>query len=308
MQRLWPVKMPLVTMLMTLALASCSNPAATTSPSGSGSPSGFGTSGPGPSGPDSSTSTPVSSPVTTTPAGGCGAGEPLVAEGAVANIDQSASDAEQIGAITWETNEECEIFVIDFVTAEGAPATTPPSIDGTFLREVGILRVGVQVEMTAITDQLVQSALVERLYVARKSDRTLFIDFHMAGAAVARISVGSSPGQLLVELEAGGDGYPAAPAIAENIVLVSPVEGAVENPVALSGYSRNFEANTVGRITQGDIVLAEGFTTAADWSETWGEFSLELNATGSGEADLFAGEQSAQDGSDRGVVLTIDLP
>lgn len=290
----------LTTMLLTLAIAACSNPAATTS-----------SSGPGTSTPDSTTTTPSSGTViTTAPAGGCGDGDPLVAEGAVASIDQSSSDAEQIGAITWDTNVECENFVIDFVTAEGAPATTPPSIAGTFLREVGVLRVEVQVEMTAITDQLVQSALVERLYVARKFDRTLFIDFHLASAAVARISVGSSPGQLLVELEAGGDPYPAAPAIADNIVLISPVEGAVDNPVVLSGYSRNFEAGTVGRITQGENVLAEGFTTAADWLETWGEFSFELNAAGSGGADLllFAGEQSAEDGSDRGVVVTIELP
>lgn len=291
----------LVSVLFTLTGAACTNPAATTSTSPVSSTT---------SNPDSTTTPSSSSTATSAPARGCGDGDPLVAEGPVASIDQSSSDAEQIGAITWETNDECENFVIEFVTAEGAPATTPPSIAGTFLREVGVLRVEVQVEMTAITDQLVQSALVERLYVARKFDRTLFIDFHLTGAAVARISVGNSPGQLLVQLEAGGDSYPAAPAIADNIVLISPVEGAVDNPVVLTGYSRNFEANTVGRITQGENVLAEGFTTAADWLETWGEFSLELNATGSGGADLslFAGEQSAQDGSDRGVVVTIQLP
>ena len=293
--------LPLVSVLCLLTLVACSSPAATTT-----------TAEPGPSttAVDTTTSLPEASTTVATSQGGCGEGDPMVEEGPVAAIAQDSSDAEQVMAPLWDTNEVCENFMIDFVTAEGAPATTPPSITAVFLRQVGVLRVEVDVEMTAITDQLVQSALVERLYVARKFDRTLFIDFHLANPAVARVSVGNSPGQLLVQLEAGGDPYPAAPAIAENIVLISPVEGPVDNPVVLTGYSRNFEANTIGRITQGENVLAEGFTTAADWVETWGEFSLELNAAGSGEADLllFAGEQSAEDGSDRGVVVVIELP
>lgn len=295
-------KLPLASMLF-VALIACSTTTATTTaaePTTSNVPE------------STTTSSPAESTTTSSPASGCGDGDsaPMVDEGPVYSIDQDASDAERIGAITWDTNVACENFIIEFVTAEGAPATTPPSITAEFLRDVGILRVAVDVEMTVSTDQLVQSALVERLFVARKLDgtRSLFIDFHLAEPAVARVSVGISPGQLLVQLEAGGDPYPSVPAVTENIVLISPVEGPVENPVSLSGYSRNFEANTVGRITQGDNVLAEGFTTAADWVETWGEFSLDLEATGSGEADLFAGEFSAQDGSPRGVVVVIELP
>ena len=97
----------------------------------------------------------------------------------------------------------------------------------------------------------------------------------------------------------------AVPTVAVNVVVVTPLEGPVEVPVVVNGYSRNFEANTIGRIVQGANVLAEGFTTAADWSETWGEFDLTLDPAGSGPADLFVGEQSAQDGSDRGVLIPI---
>lgn len=232
----------------------------------------------------------------------------MVAEGSLGTISQTSSDAEQIAAPTWVTNENCENFTIDFATAEGAPATTPPTVSGEFLREVGVLRIEIDLEVTAVADQIVESALVDRLFVVRKADATLFIDLHLSNPALARFSVESSPARLLVQLEAGGDPYPANPAVAQNIVLISPTEGPVENPVVLTGYSRNFEATTFGRITQADTVLAMGFTTAADWSETWGEFTLTLNPTGTGEAELFAGEQSAQDGSDRGVVLTIELP
>ena len=74
----------------------------------------------------------------------------------------------------------------------------------------------------------------------------------------------------------------------------------------MSGYSRNFEANTIVRLTQDGTVVVEDFTTAADWVETWGQFEVEISPEGSGPAELFVGEQSAQDGSDRGLVLDIE--
>ena len=164
------------------------------------------------------------------------------------------------------------------------------------------------VEMTSITDQLAETALVRQVFVPRSADRTLFVDLHLSAPALATVVTTSSPAQVIISLEPGGADYTASPAIAANVVLISPVEGPVEVPVIVNGYSRNFEANTIGRIVQGSNVLAEAFTTAADWSETWGEFNLTLEPAGSGAADLFVGEQSAQDGSDRGVVVPIDLP
>jgi hypothetical protein len=61
-------------------------------------------------------------------------------------------------------------------------------------------------------------------------------------------------------------------------------------------------------VTQGANILFQEATTAADWTETWGEFQLAASPDGAGPADLFVGEQSAQDGSDRGLVLDITLP
>ncbi|MGH9891869.1 MAG: Gmad2 immunoglobulin-like domain-containing protein [bacterium] len=249
---------------------------------------------------------PTTSITSTTPAG-C-PGTPLVNDGEVAKASQPSSDADQIDAITVETVNQCERILVDFVTAEGAPATEPPTFTAEFLSAVGVLRIALDVELTTVTDQQVQSGLIERLYVVRQEDCSLFIDIHLAAAAEARVSVDSSTGQLLVELQPTGGAYDATPTVAVNIVLIAPVPGSVGVPVTLNGYSRNFEANTIGRISQGSTVLAEDFTHAADWVETWGEFTLTLEPTGSGDAELFAGEQSAQDGSDRGVVIQIDLP
>jgi hypothetical protein len=250
----------------------------------------------------------TSGPTTTVTTGGCGPGADLVADGPVSTQNQTSSDAEQIGTITWETDVNCDRFTIDFVTAQAAPATTAPTFNAEFFREVGVLRVAVEVEETAISDQLVQSGLVGRYYVVRKADRSLFIDFVLTAPAIARVSATESPGQILVELASAGSSYAASPAIANNVVVIAPTAGAVTLPIEVTGYSRNFEANNIARVTQGTTVLAQEVTTAADWSETWGEFSLSISPAGSGPADLFVGDQSAQDGSDLGVVIQVELP
>lgn len=272
----------------------------------------------GPTGPNFTTTTETTSPTTTTvgptvttaPDGssGCPGDGPPVEAGELLNAAEASSDAEQISAIGWVGQEGCEIFTIDFATDQGAPATTPPSVDAEFLREVGIVRVALDVEMTSITDQLAETGLVRQVFVARRDDRTLFVDLHLSAPALATVTTNSSPAQVFITLEPGGSDYASSPTIGANVVVVTPVEGPVDTTVAVNGYSRNFEANTIGRISQGSNILAEAFTTAADWTETWGEFSLTLEVPGSGPADLFVGEQSAEDGSDRGVVIPIDLP
>ena len=257
---------------------------------------------------DGATST-VGPTVTTAPHEDQGCpGDGALEDGQLLAANELSSDAEQISAIGWVGNQACEVFSIEFTTDQGAPATTPPSVAAVFLHEVGIVRVAMDVEMTAITDQLAETALVRQAFVPRAQDRTLFVDLHLSAPALATVTTSSSPARVIISLEPGGSDYAGTPAIATNVVLVTPIEGAVEVPVVVNGYSRNFEANTIGRIVQGTDVLAEGFTTAADWTETWGEFDLTLEPAGSGAADLFVGEQSAQDGSDRGVVIPIDLP
>ena len=252
--------------------------------------------------------TTAGSTATTAPSGDTGCpGEAAIDDGQLLLAAEPSTDAEQISGIGWIGDAACEVFTIDFATDQGAPATTPPSVEAEFMREVGIVRVALDVEMTSITDQLAETALVGQVFVPRSGDGTLFVDLHLSAPALVTVATGSSPAQVIISLEPGGSEYAGRPAIATNVVVVTPVEGPVGAPVAVNGYSRNFEANTIGRIVQGSDVLAEGFTTAADWTETWGEFALTLEPSGLGPADLFVGEQSAQDGSDRGVVIPIDL-
>ena len=285
-------------LLLALLAVACTGPAGSTTT----------TTGSSPTSPETTAPTTTGATTSTTAAGGCGDSEPMTEAGDAGLLPSPGSDAEQVGALTWTTNDQCETFAIDFVTAEGAPATTAPAASAEFLRQSAIFRVFLDVEVTAVTYHLVQSALVDRAYVVRRPDRSLFVDLHLVQPAVGRLVASSTPGQLLVELAPGGPEYGAVSAFAVNVVVVTPASGQVDVPIEITGYSRNFEANTIARVTQDGQMLDEDFTTAADWVETWGEYSITLDPVGSGVADLFVGEQSAQDGSDRGIVLEVELP
>jgi hypothetical protein len=230
-----------------------------------------------------------------------------MSEDSLGSFPSPDSDAEQLNAITWETDTACERFTLAFTSAEGAPATTAPETSAEFFRDAAVLRVYVDVEVTAVTDQLVQSTLVDRLYVVRRTDRSLFVDFHLSAPAIGAVVV--SPefgGNVEVLLEPGGSEYEGVASFADNVVVVEPTPGEVEVPITISGYSRNFEATTNVQVIRDGEVILEDFTNAADWVETWGEFELEVAPQGSGPAELFVGEFSAQDGSPRGLSIDIE--
>jgi hypothetical protein len=232
----------------------------------------------------------------------------MVDGGQVVDIDQPTSDAESIGLIGWEADTGCERFTIELVTAEGAPATTPPSVTVELIRDLGILRVHLGVERTAVTDQLVETALVGRYFVAREIDRSLFVDLHLSSPAVARASVNSGPGTVVVELEPGGGPFTGTPALGDLVVLTSPLPGASAVPVLIEGYGRPFEATVVYWFEQDSTILLQDITNSTDYSETWGSFSTTADPGISGEVQLFVGQLSAEDGSARGVTVDLVLP
>ena len=120
------------------------------------------------------TTTTVGSTVTTSPNGDSGCpGDGAIEDGELLDASEPSSDAEQISAIGWVGDQACEVFTIEFTTDQGAPATTPPSVEAVFLREVGILRVSLDVEMTSITDQLAETGLVHQVFVPRSDEPDL---------------------------------------------------------------------------------------------------------------------------------------
>lgn len=249
---------------------------------------------------------PPPAPTTTQPlVEGCEAGGQFVEGGVIDEFGNTGSDSTTIGPIRWQAEESCETFEIGFQTAEGAPATTPPSVTAEFVADIGVLRLSTSATGTVVTDQLVETRLVDRLYVVRSLEGGMFVDLHLRGPAQARLELESSPARLVLRLQPGIVGHAAMPTRSDRVVLISPTEGAeVPTMVQIAGYGRTFESNVLLIATQGDAVVDQESITASDSVETWGEFSGELSVV-PGAIELFVGEQSADSGRFEGV--TIDL-
>lgn len=271
-----------------------------------------GLAGPTTTSPAISTSTPSSFPSTTADASpttsvaldGCPDDAEFVESGQVARVDQPTSDTGILGRISWQADGQCERFAFDFETAEGAPATTPPSVAVEFLPSGRILRIHLGLDTTVLADQLVETSLVDRLYVVRALDGGMFVDLHLRSPAQARASVRNSPAALNVELQMGIQPFSGAATIGSNVVVVEPAPGAeTGRTVGVRGYARTFEANVLV-IATSDGATTETTTQAADWAETWGEFrtSIELPV---GPSSLFIGEESPEDGSLQGVTVLV---
>ncbi|HET7846902.1 MAG TPA: Gmad2 immunoglobulin-like domain-containing protein [Acidimicrobiia bacterium] len=236
---------------------------------------------------------------------GCAEDLDFVESGQVARIDQPSSDSNILGLISWDTNEGCERFRLDFETNEGAPATTPPSVSVEFLDSGQILRIHLDVERTVLTDQLVETTLVERLYVVRALDGGLFVDLHLTAPSQARAAVRNSPAGLTLELHMGIQPFAGAATISDRAVVLEPIADAETGAmVAVNGYARTFEGNVVVVATSAGQTVAQANTQAADWAETWGEFRTTVEVP-PGPISLFVGEESASDGSLSGAVVEI---
>jgi len=252
---------------------------------------------------------PTATPATTTapPATGCADNGEFVEYGEVARIDQDPSDATTIGVISWDETEACEVFTFAFVTSEGAPATTPPGARVAFPEGTPILRIALDADQTVIADQLVETALVSRLYVVRALDGGMFIDLHLASPAQARAGVSSSPARLTLHLQPGIVEHPTTPATSDSVVVASPLDGAAaEASVEVGGYARAGETEMAVIAAAGDEVVAETAAAVAGPLDTWGEFraALELPA---GDVSVFVGHESPADGGLDGVTIRLSI-
>lgn len=225
--------------------------------------------------------------------------------GSLAEIDEDGSDSHTIGRISWEASDQCETFTFEFETEEGAPATTVPDLHIEHLNSFQVIRITMDVESTVVTDQLVETGLVHRLYVVRALEGGMFVDLHLAAPAAARAGIRSSPARLTVDLRPGFVPFDGSASIGEFVVLMNPAaDHEVGQVVQVAGYSRTFESNVLIVATQGDFPVVETSTTAADYIETWGEFRTEVTLP-PGAVSLFVGESSPEDGSLEGVTVEL---
>lgn len=253
------------------------------------------------------TTTTVSA-VTTTPIPDRCSAEYEFTEGEIADLRQESSDSGTIGTISWTEESDCETFSIEFQTSEGAPATTPPSAGVSHLETFQVVRIRLSdVDATVVTDQLVETTLVDRIYVVRSLEPGMFVDLHLREPAQARLEAESSPARLILTLKPGLVPISGFSTIAERVVVTTPPSGVVVDPsLTVTGYTRTFEGTVEFIATSGNDVLFERSTTAADWAETWGEFRAPLSFP-QGGLSLFVGETSPQDGTLEGATIRLTV-
>lgn len=225
--------------------------------------------------------------------------------GGIADIDGSGSDSARLGRISWEDADQCETFRFEFETSEGAPATSLPDIRIEHLDSFQVIRIRIDVDVSVIADQRVDTDLVDGLFVVRSLDGGLYVDLHLAAPAAARVTALDSPARLGIDLRPGFVPFTGSSASAEDVVLVTPGDGSeVGTTTDLEGYIRKPAPDVLVVVTRAGTLVSETSTVAADSTDVWGEFRSELTLP-TGEVAVFVGETSSDDGSLQG--LTIDL-
>lgn len=236
--------------------------------------------------PDSPSTTvaPLASSTTTTtapPAEGpppvCLAGEdPFFQEGSAGATSRTRTDAAAIGAVRWEVHEGCERVEVGLTTGEGAPAVDPPTVASFLIRSAGVLRVtlGREVAASAIAEQLIDTDLVDRAFVVRAADGSLFVDLHLAAPAFARVRSASGPARVVVDLQPGGPAYRHPPARQGDVIVVEPAGGVGTYPLAVSGYVRTGDREVSGTLTGAAGERATTSSPVGDQADAWGSFVL----------------------------------
>ncbi len=260
------------------------------------------------SGSGETTTTTTTVPEVTETAAGC-EGDPTDyrVDGPLGIVGEAGADARQIAAITLTAIGDCERFEVALRTEGGAPATSLPSAEVELIAASGIVRIKFDplVGVSAITDSILEGDLVDRAYVVRSLDGSIFVDAHLRGAVAARTFTRQNPARVAVELQPIDAAGPLFPLRGGLVVVTGPTVGSLEYPIEITGYARTFEGTVLARVLTETGTETEVFTTAADSVQLWGEFSLVIEDGPGGDITIFVGEESPVDGSESGVEVEV---
>lgn len=217
--------------------------------------------------------------------------------------------ADSILAVRYGVHDGYERVVVD-LGAGDEPAGKVPEWNLMRPPDGGFLRVTFpSVSATAIPDGPLGDALLDRFYVVRAPEGGMFVDFFARRAFSYRVIQLRNPARLVVDFKpAGKPSKVVAPAVGGRTVLLEPRSGArVGGSLAVSGYSRNFEAsNTAVLKDDRGKTLTRRTVQANDWTSTWGYFETTLRAPAlDGKGTLRVGAQSARDGTFEGVEVPV---
>lgn len=217
--------------------------------------------------------------------------------------------ADSIREVRFGKHEGYERAVIGF-GSESAPASRVPAWSLSSPAGEGYVRIMFpDIDATSETDGMFGGSIVDNFYVVRAPGGGMFVDVFATGAFRYRVMELSDPGRLVLDYQpTNGDLRFPIPAQAKKTVLFEPRQGeAINSPLRVSGYSRNFEAsNTIMLRASSGNVLLRRTVLSNDWTETWGYFetSMEFLAF-EGPATLRVGSLSPRDGSFEGVEVPV---
>lgn len=197
----------------------------------------------------------------------------------------------------------------------GVPAQSAPTFSSSYKQGDWIVRVNLpSVTATSTTDGSGLGRAISKYYVVRSRSSTgsLFLDFHLTGAAKSvNVFKLDNPARIVVDVTPGGTTLSPRPVTGASTVVTRPRTDNLVGPdtFTVSGYGRPFEASGVWRIKNASsIVVSRGIYTTSDWTTTWGayRFSAGYPSSLSGHSGtLQVGELSPKDGSFRGVSVPL---
>lgn len=221
----------------------------------------------------------------------------------IAEFEEEGSDGRHLREISWETSDRCETFNFDFETPEGAPAISVPAVRVDHLDTFQVIRIRMDIDSAIVTDQLVETTLVDRLYVVQALDGATYVDLFLKEPAAARARIESSPARLTVDLKPGFVPFEGVSTVSDDVVLVSPGAGTTVGSVAtLQGYARNTDGAVLVVVSRDDQVLVDRTTPVAN-SSGWGEFLQDI-ALPPGTWRAFVGRPTEDGSSGLDVNLT----
>ncbi len=216
--------------------------------------------------------------------------------------------ADSILAVRYGAHEGYERVVVDLGVGDEPAGKVP---EWSLISPAGdsLLRLTFpSASATGISDGPLGDGLLDRFYVVRAPEGGMFVDVFARRAFAYRVTQLGDPARLVVDFRPAGKPAKAPPAVGGRTVLLEPRRGArVGGPLAVSGYSRNFEAsNTAILEDERGKTLARQTVQANDWTSTWGYFEMTLHAPAfHGEGTLRVGARSARDGTFEGVEVPV---
>lgn len=199
---------------------------------------------------------------------------PFGDDGEIDSYNPTGSDSAILASIDWQAWGECERFLFSMASPEGAPTLVPPSALLTSFAERGVIRLqlGEGDETSAVSYQLVNTPLVDRIYVVKAPDAGLVVDLHVSEPVSARMIPTSAPATLTLDLRPGGIPFSRPPVIGSSAVLFLPSGREIHYPFTVNGYLRPGIDESVATLTGSDGSVTEARFPLAGTDDLWSSF------------------------------------